>query len=132
MPDRYLITLGTALASNTGGPYTAIWDRAVVPAAGTIRGAWAVAQSLTSNARTNSVEIYLQSDAPSAGSNTGSTVLVEPITLVNDNDAVQGTIRASNDRVTAGQQLQLRTYADTTGSEQAFLALKATVVIEGD
>lgn len=132
MPDRYLITLGTAVASNTGGPYTAVWDRAVAPAAGTIRGAWAVAQSLTSNARTNSVEIYLQSDAPAAGSNTGATVLVSPIVLVNDNDAVEGTIRAANDRVAAGQQLQLRTYADNLGSQPAFIALKATLVIEGD
>lgn len=132
MPDRYLITLGTAVASNTGGPYTHAWDRAVAPAAGTIRGAWAVAESLTSNARTNSVDIYLQADAPSAGSNTGTTVLVSPITLVNDNDAVEGTIRAGNDRVAAGQQLQLRTYADNIGSQPAFIALKATVIIEAD
>lgn len=132
MPDSYLITLGTSVASNTGGPYTAIWDRAVVPAAGTIRGAWAVAQSLASNVRTNSVDIYLQSDAPSAGSNTGATVLVDPIVLLNDNDAVSGTIRAANDRVSAGQQLQLRTYADNIGAQPAFLALKATVVIEAD
>ena len=132
MPDRYLITLGTAMASNTGGPYTAVWDRAVAPANGTIRSAWAVAASLTSNARTNSVDIFLQTDAPAAGSNTATSVLVSPITLVNDNDAVEGTIRAAADRVVAGEQLQLRTYADTTGPQQAFLALKATVVIEGD
>lgn len=132
MPDQYLISLATAFASNTGGPYTATWDRAVVPAPGYIRDVWAVASSLSSNARTNSVDIYLQSDAPSAGSNTGSSVLQSPITLVNDNDAVQGTIRAGNDRVAAGQQLQLRTYADTDAATPAFIALRATIVLERD
>lgn len=130
MPDRYVLTLHTALASNTGGPYTATWDRAVVPATGTIRSAYAVARSLASNARTNSVDIYYQSDAPAAGSNTATTVLVDPITLANNLDAASGTISQAGARVTAGGMLELRTYADNVGSQPAFIGLTATVEIE--
>lgn len=132
MTDRYVLQLRTAVASNTGGPYTATWDRAVVPATGTIRSAWATAQSVTSNAFTSKVDIYYQTDAPSAGSNTGTTVLVDPIEIVNDNDAVGGTIRAGNPRVTAGGQLQLRTYSGNAGSKPAFTNLTASVVVERD
>lgn len=132
MPDRYVLPLKTALASNTGGPYTATWDRAVVPATGTIRSAWAVAQSLASNSHTNRVDIYYQPDAPSAGSNTATTVLTDPITLVNDSDAVAGTISQAGARVTAGGQLQLRTYSGNIGSQPSFLALSATIEIERD
>lgn len=132
MPDRYVLTLHTALASNTGGPYTATWDRVVVPATGTIRSAWAVAKSIASNARTNSVDIYAQADAPSAGSNTATTVLVSPITLTNNLDAANGTISQAGARVTAGQSLELRTYADTLGSQPSFTGLTATVEIERD
>lgn len=132
MPDRYVLPLRTALASNTGGPYTATWDRAVVPATGTIRSVWAVARSLASNGFTNKVDVYAQADAPAAGSNTATTVLVDPITLVNDNDAVAGTVRQSGARVTAGDQLHLRTYAGNAGSQPAFLDLSASVEIERD
>lgn len=132
MTDRYVLGLRTAIASNTGGPYTAVWDRAVVPATGTIRAAWAAAQSVTSNAFTSKVDIYYQSDAPAAGSNTGTTVLVDPIDIINDNDAARGTIRASGARVTAGGQLQLRTYSGNGGSKPAFQNLTASVVIERD
>mgnify|MGYP001573706881 CR=1 FL=1 len=132
MPDRYPLHLATALASNTGGPYTAVWDEAIVPEAGTLRAVVASTSSLASNARTNSVDIYLQPDAPAAGSNTATTVLIAPITLVNDNDAVEGSIRASNARVAVGERLQLRTYADNVGSQPAFLRLRATVLIERD
>jgi len=86
----------------------------------------------TSNVRVSTVDIYLQPDAPAAGSNTAATVLVAPITIVNDNDAVQGTIRAANPRVTAGDQLQLRTDAGTLGAQPAFTNLTATVEIERD
>lgn len=132
MPDRYVLGLGTALASNAGGPYTTVWDEAVVTTPGTIRTAIANASSLASNARTNSVDLYLQADAPAVGSNTATTILVNPITLVNDNDAVEGTIRQSNARVATGDRLQLRTYADTLGAQPAFLRLRASVEIERD
>jgi len=132
VPDRYVLKLQTAVASNTGGPYTTTWDRAVVPSTGTIRSAWVAAPSVTSNARVSTVDIYLQPDAPAAGSNTATTVLVAPVTIVNDNDAVEGTIRASNPRVTAGDQLQLRTDAGTLGAQPAFTNLTATVEIERD
>ena len=132
MPDRYVLTLHTALASNTGGPFTATWDRVVVPATGTLRMVSAVARSLASNARTNSVDIFAQADAPAAGSNTATSVLVDPITLVNDLDSASGTIRESGARVAAGSMLELRTYADNVGSQPAFLGLTATIVIEAD
>lgn len=132
MPDRYVLKLQTAVASNTGGPYTATWDRSVVPSTGTIRSVWAVAPSVTSNARASTVDIFLQPDAPAAGSNTATTILVTPITLVNNNDAVAGTVRAANPRVTAGDQLQLRTDAGTVAATPAFTNLTATVEIERD
>lgn len=132
MPDRLVYTLRTAIASNTGGPFTATWDRAPVTSAGTIRSVVAVAPAISSNARQNSVDVYLQTDAPSAGSNTAATVLVSPITLSNLNAAGTGTVRAGNARVAAGDQLQLRTYADTTAAIQSFSNLSATVEIERD
>lgn len=132
MADRYALVLKTALASNTGGPYTAIWDQAVVPSAGTITTAWAVATSLSSNARQNTADVFLQTDAPSAGSNTATTVLVTPITLANNRDSVQGTVRAGNNRVAAGDIVQLRTDAATAGSTPSFVGLTATVEIERD
>jgi hypothetical protein len=132
VPDRYSLQLQTALASNTGGPYTATWDRAVVPATGTIRAVRAVATSLASNARQNTVDIFIQPDSPAAGSNTATTVLVSPITLSNDLAGGTGTIRASNPRVTAGDVLQLRTYADTVAATPAFVGLSAVVEIERD
>ena len=131
-PDRVVYTLRTAVASNTGGPYTTIWDRVAVSSAGTLRGVVAVSSSITSNGRTNSVEVFRQADAPSVGSNTAATVLVNPITLSNNNAAGGGSIRAANDRVAAGDQLQLRTYADTTGPTPAFVNLTATVEVERD
>ena len=132
MPDRLVYTLRTAIASNTGGPFTATWDRAPVTSAGTIRSVVAVAPTISSNARENTVDVYLQSDAPAAGSNTATTVLVSPITLSNNSASATGTIRASNARVAAGDHLQLRTYADTTGAIQSFSNLSATVEIERD
>ena len=132
MPDRYTLALRTAYASNTGGPYTDPWDRAVVPSTGTVRGVWAVAQSITSNTQTNRVDIFLQADAPAAGSNTATTVLVNPITLSDNRDAVLGTVRHATARVTAGDQLELRTDMNNVGSQPGFLALTATIEIERD
>ena len=132
MPDRIVLRLATAVASNTGGPYTAAWDRAVVTSTGTLRTAWAVATSITSNTITNKVDIYRQADAPAAGSNTATTVLVDPITLVNNRDAVSGTIRASNDRVSAGDVLELRTNMQSGTGQPGLTGLTASVEIERD
>ena len=130
MPDRYALTLTTALASNTGGPYTATWDRAVVTSPGTIRSVWAVARSLASNARQNTVDIFNQADAPSAGSNTATSVLTSPITLANNLNSVEGTVSQSGNYVDAGDILELRTDAGTSGGLPSFVGLTATVEIE--
>lgn len=132
MPDRLAYTLRTAIASNTGGPFTATWDRVPVVSTGTIRSVVAVSPSIASNARQNQVDVYYQSDAPSVGSNTGITVLTDPITLVNNNDAVFGTVSHAGRRVTEGGQLQLRTYADNLGAQPAFTSLAVTVLVEPD
>lgn len=132
MPDRYVLQLRTAVASNTGAPYGATWDRAVVPATGTIRSAYAAAPSVTSNARRSAVDIYYQTDEPAAGSNTATSVLVTPITIVNDGDGAGGTIRQGNKRVTAGGLLELRTDIGNLGAKPGFLNLTASVVIERD
>jgi hypothetical protein len=130
--DRYVLTLKAALASNTGGPYTATWDNVVVPADGTITRVWAGATSVTSNAFTSKIDIYYQGDAPSAGSNTATTVLVDPLTIQNDQDYVQGTVRHSGARVTAGGRLQLRTYSGNAGSKPAFIGPTASIEIDRD
>lgn len=132
MTDRYVLPLRTALASNTGGPYTHAWDRVPVPTDGTLRDAWATARSITSNSITNKVDIYYQADAPAAGSNTATTVLVSPITLANDRDSAQGTISQAGQRVAAGGVLELRTYMTNAGSQPGFLDLSAVVEIERD
>jgi len=132
VPDRLVYTLRTAIASNTGGPYTATWDRTPVTSAGTIRSVVAVSPSIASNARVNSVDVYKQTDAPSVGSNTATTVLTTPIVLVNNNDAVVGTVSEAGSRVAVGDQLQLRTYADNKGSDPAFTGLFVTVEVERD
>lgn len=132
MPDRVTYTLHTAVASNTGGPYVTTWDRVVVTSAGTIRSVVAVSPSIASNARQNTVDVYLQPNGPAAGSNTATPVLVTPITLVNNEAAVAGTIRESSARVAVGDQLQLRTSAGNLGSQPAFAPLKATVEVERD
>lgn len=132
MRDRIVLPLRTALASNTGGPFTATWDRVVSPVSGTIREVWAVARSVTSNSTQSTIDIFLQSDAPAAGSNTATTVLVSPITIINDNDAVQGSIREAGARIAAGEQLQLRTNTSNAGAKPAFLDLSATISVEPD
>lgn len=132
MTDRYVLPLRTALASNTGGPYTHAWDRVPVPADGSIRSAWATARSITSNAITNKVDIYYQADAPALGSNTATTVLVSPITLVNNRDSVEGTVSQAGHRVSAGGVLELRTYTGNSPGQPGFIDLSATVEIERD
>lgn len=132
MPDRFAYTLRTAIASNTGGPFTATWDRVPVAAAGTIRSVVAVSPSIASNARVNQVDVYYQADAPAAGSNTATSVLTTPINLVNNNDAVVGVISQAGARIAEGGQLQLRTYADNVGSQPAFTSLAVSVLVEPD
>lgn len=132
MPDRIVLQLRTAFASNTGGPYTATWDRIVSPVTGSVRSAWAAAQSVTSNAIQSTVDLYRQADAPAAGSNTATSILTGPITIVNDNDAVQGSISEAGVRINAGDQLQLRTNTNNAGAKPAFLNLTASVEVERD
>ena len=132
MTDRYVVPLRTALASNTGGPYTHAWDRVPVVGDGTIRGAWATARSITSNSITNKVDIYYQSDAPAAGSNTATAVLTSPIALLNDRDSVEGTVSQAGARVAAGGVLELRTNMTNSGGQPGFLDLSAVVEIERD
>jgi len=132
VPERVVYTLRTAVASNTGGPYVTIWDRVPVSSAGYVRSVVAVSSSITSNARQNTVEVFRQPDAPAFGSNTAATVLTDPITLINNNDAVTGSIRAGNDRLAAGDQLQLRTDAGNAGSQPSFGDLAVTVEVERD
>lgn len=131
MPDRIVLQLRTAVASNTGGPYTATWDSVVSPVTGTIRSAYAVAQSVTSNTTQSAVDVFLQLNAPAAGSNTATTILVAPITLVNDKAAVAGSI-AHPARITAGDSLQLRTNTGNAAAKPAFVTLSVDVEVERD
>lgn len=132
MPDRIALTLATAFASNTGGPFTGIWARVVSPVAGTIRSVTAAAQSVTSNTIVSTVDIYKQADGPAAGSNTATSVLTGVISIINDNLAASGTIRESGARLAIGDQLQLRTNSQNAGSKPAFQNLTATVIVEPD
>ena len=140
MPDRLVLQLRTAVASNTGGPYTATWDRAVVPATGTIRSASAHAVSVTSNARKSSVDIYLETgyvvadgaDGSSASSNSATSVLVTPLEFSYDDESISGTIRQGNKRVARGDVLQLRTDSGNVAAKPAFTNLTASVEIERD
>ena len=130
MPDRYALTLSTSFASNTGGPYTATWARAVVPVDGTARGVWTAAQSVTSNARVSTVDIYRQTSNPAAGSNTATSILVSPITIGLDRQAASGSIAQRGVELTAGDVLELRTDIGNVGAKPGFTNLVATVEIE--
>jgi len=132
VPDRFVYTLRTAIASNTGGPFTAIWDRVPVAAAGTIRSVVAVSPAIASNVRYNQVDVYYQSDAPSVGSNTATSVLTTPINLLNTNDAIVGVVSQAGARIAEGGQLQLRTYSDNLGAQPAFTSLAVSVLVEPD
>ncbi len=131
MPEQVAYSLGTAITSNTGGPFTHTWDRAPVASAGTIRSVVAVSPSITSNARYNQVDVYKQTDAPSVGSNTATSVLTQPLTLLNNNDAVVGTVSEAGARVAVGDQLQLRTYMDNVASIPGG-SVFVTVLVEPD
>lgn|SRR5574340_388626 len=128
MPDRYALRLRTALASNTGGPYTATWDRVLVPAASVVRTVAAFARAVTSNTITSKVDVYRQVDA--AGSNTATSILVSPITIANDSTFATGVVAASGATLAAGDTLQLRTNTTNAGAKPAFLDLEVTVEVE--
>lgn len=130
MPDRYTLQLRTAYASNTGGPYTHDWDSVIVPATGVVRTVVAGARSLSSNAIRNSVDVFRQTDAPAAGSNTATSILTSPITLLNDRDVVFGVVTQPGSLLTAGDVLALRTNSQTAGGTRSFADLSATVEIE--
>jgi hypothetical protein len=130
MPDRYTVQLKTAWASNTGGPYQTVWDRAIVMATGTVRTVAATALSLASNSIQNSVEVFRPADAPAYGSNSARSILQAPITLGVNRDVVFGVVTQPGSLVTAGDVLELRTYSDTPGGTQSFGGLIASVEIE--
>lgn len=133
MPDRYVLNLHASVASNVGAalPWTA-WDRVVVPSTGTIRAVRVVATSIASNTAQNTVDVFLQPDAPAAGSNTATTVLVSPITLANDFVSAAGTVRHATARVTAGDTLELRINTNTVAATASFRNLAASVEVERD
>lgn len=129
--DHTQVKLFTAVASNTGQAYIGSWDQFVVAEAGTLRAAVAVAQSLSSNVRLNSVDIFRQPSGVSAASNTATSILTAPISLTGNNTSVAGVITAANQRVAVGDILQLRTDTAAVGS-LGFVNLSATIVILPD
>ena len=54
-------------------------------------------------------------DAPAAGSNTATSILTSPITLLNDRDVVFGVVTQPGSLLTAGDVLALRTNSQTAG-----------------
>ena len=129
--DHISVKLSTASASNTGQAYIGAWDTYVVAEPGTIFAAAAVAQSVTSAARVNTADIYLQPSGVSGASNTATSVLVAPLAIASNNAVSVGQIRASNQRVAVGDQLQLKTDTALSGS-LGFVGLTATVLIKPD
>ena len=131
MPDRLALSFPRTASVASNFAYTTVHQQVVVPVTGTLRDAWAFASSVTSNATHPSrVDFYRQPSAPSLGSNTGTTILVSPITVPTDLTAAQGTIRAANDRVTAGDLLELRTSVNASNGELTNVG--GTIEIERD
>ena len=131
MPDRYVLTFPRTASVASNFEYTTAHQRVVVTEAGTIRSAYAFATSVTSNGTFPSkVDFYRQPSAPVLGSNTGSSVLVSPITIPLNLSSATGTIRASNDRVAAGDMLELRTSVNATNGE--LVNVGGTIELERD
>lgn len=128
--DHVSVSLYAAMASNAGQQYANAFDSYVVAEAGSLFAVTAVAQSLTSSGRLNSVDVFLQPSGVSAASNSSSSILTAPISLVGNNTSVSGSIRASNQRVAAGDILQLK--VDSGQPTGAFVNLTATVLIKPD
>lgn len=131
MPDRYTLSFPRTASVASNFDYTTVHQRVVVPETGTVRDAWAFSTSVTSNATFPSrVDFYRQPSAPALGSNTGTTILVSPITIPNNLTSAQGTIRASNARVTAGDMLELRTSVNADSGE--LVGVGGSIEIERD
>ena len=128
--DHTVYKLSTSRASNTGASqsYLSAWDSTVVAEAGTIRAVTAVASSLTSSGRLNSADIYRQPSGTTAASNSSLPVTTAPLALVGNNTAVVGSIAQSNQRVAAGDILQLKT--DIGAGE--IVGLTATILVLPD
>ena len=131
MPDRTLVTFPRTASVASNFDYTTTHQRVVVNEAGTIRSAYAFATSVTSNGTFPSkVDFYRQPSAPALGSNTAATILVTPITVPLDLSSAAGTIRASNDRVAAGDMLELRTSVNASNGE--LINVGGSISIERD
>ena len=131
--DHTTVKLAAAVASNTGNvqSWMTTWDSYVVPEAGTVRAVYAVASALTSNTALNQVDIFRQPSGVSAASNSSASVLVAPISLVGANTSVAGAIAAGNQRVAAGDILQLKTN-EALNATGRITGLVATVLILPD
>lgn len=131
MPDRLTLTLRAAIASSSH--YTVVHDRVIVPVAGTLLGGWGSVASMTSNARRNTMDIYRQPFSASYASNSAVSVLVQPFAFGSDGTSVGGTIRASNQRVAAGDRLEMRTDIGNAGTTIGIMSdLHATILMEPD
>lgn len=131
MPDRYALSFPRTASVASNFAFTTVHQRVVAPETGTIRAAWAFATTVTSNAtHPSQVDFYRQTSGPSLGSNSGATVLVSPITVENDLTSNEGTIRAANDRVNAGDMLELRTSVNADDGE--LINVGGTLFIERD
>lgn len=108
--DHTYLVLKSSSASNTGNAqsWMTTWDSFVVPEAGTVRAAYAVASALTSNSRLNQVDIFRQPSGVAGASNSSASILTAPISLTGANTSVAGVIAAGNQRVAAGDVLQLK------------------------
>ncbi len=129
--DHVSVKLRSSSASNTGQAYIGAWDQYVVAEPGTIFAAYAVARSLTSASRVNTVDIQLQTSGVSGASNSATSILVSPISLASNMVSSSQNIRASNQRVAPGDILQLVTDTGATSSI-GFVDLNATVLIKPD
>lgn len=132
--DNIYAKLTAAVASNTGGAqdWITAWDSYVVPAAGSIRGAYFdVAGSITSNSAAHQADVFRQPSGVAAASNTGASILTAPVSLLGVNTSVAGSIAAGNQRVAAGDILQLKTNEKLVATGR-LTGLTATVLILPD
>ena len=131
--DHTTVKLAVAFASNTGNAqsWMTTWDSYVIPEAGTVRAVYAVASALTSNSALNQVDVYRQPSGVSAASNSSASLLIAPLSLVGANTSVSGAIAAANQRVAAGDILQLKTN-EVLNAGGRITGLSATVLILPD
>ena len=129
--DRLALSFPRTASVASNFAFTTVHQRVVVPETGTIRRAYAFATAVTSNATfTSDVDFYRQPSAPALASNTGTTILTSPIVIPGNLASAAGTIRASNDRVTAGDMIELRTSVNATNGQLTDVG--GTIVIERD